>query len=142
MANVVISSNDKLCLDTKNEFLKRGCIEGIENISELRDNDLFIIIAHDNELNSGDDLIDALSGEDFPMDAQFQVVLIVCNAHDKGKGILSPAENIANFFNRNVIASTNVVEIVNINGSIDFTGNFVTVKPYSDFVSRFSQMRL
>jgi hypothetical protein len=145
MPNVVIASNDPLSQSAKDWFIKfNGYVQG-PPIDELEGNDTLLIIAHDNELKDGTPLIDFLIKEDFPM-VPFVMRLIVCSAASMkwGRGLLSPAELIANHFRRTVFASTTIVNGIwsNTMGLAIFRGDWLAVTPDTDIISLMEKLHI
>ncbi|MEM8927649.1 MAG: hypothetical protein AAGC45_05565 [Bacteroidota bacterium] len=145
MCNVVIASKDALCQSAKNWFVtKKGYEEGLESFSNLGDGKQLIIIAHDNELADGNGLIAELQKQAFPM-TDFKVILVVCSAaalNDFTTGVVTPAENLANYFKRSVFASTDIVVGQWDDSGAQFKGNYKEVKPGEDIISKLEGLDL
>jgi hypothetical protein len=59
MSNIVIASNDPVCQNAKNWFIRnQNCIEG-PPIGDLEDGETLFIIAHDTDLGTGESLINS-----------------------------------------------------------------------------------
>jgi len=146
MPNIVIASKDNLCQSAKNWFVKfKNCVETMA-LDNLGDNDTLYIIAHDAELGDADALINMIgkATANVPM-TNFKVILIVCSAASLlfSKDLQTPAENLANFLKRNVLASeNNVLGIWNDQGNASFKGKYVVVKPGDDLLSLFANMKV
>ena len=146
MANIVIASDDQLCQSAMNWFVKhQKCVNDTAKIDTLKDGEKFYIIAHDIELGDASQLIEYMSQFDFPMEADFMIVLIVCSAHTLNftQGLVTPAEAIANHFQRNVYASkTLVYGRWSDDGAASFTGDYLTVTPNTDIESLFEKLKI
>jgi len=144
MANTVITSDNELSKSLGQWLVTyKGFKNGLENFSSLKDGEELVVVAHDFELGTGTPLLEALTKEEYPM-TEFKVILIVCSAADLsfGADLLSPAENIANALNRDVLASTTVVYGEWGDGGLTIQGNFITVKPNTDLTSLMQQLTL
>lgn len=144
MSNVVIASKDALCQSAKKWFTdKKKFAEGLEKFNSLKDKELLIIIAHDTELGDSSELITELQKQDFPM-TDFKVLLIVCSAEsmDSVSGLVTPAEALANYFNRPLEASTSVVTGKWTDSFSTFEGSFITVYPKTDILSQFELLTI
>lgn len=144
MSNIVIASNDALCQSAKNWFVQNNKASEGPAIDNLGDGDILYVIAHDNELGSGEEFTQYVSSStgNFPM-TKWKCVLIVCSAAALPQvGIVSAAENVANYFQRPVFASTTTVYGEWDNNGAQFTGEFITVNPGDDIESRFANMTI
>lgn len=113
------------------------------DLTKLANGDTIVIAGHDVELGDGTAFLKSLPKVDLSK-INFSVILIVCSAQtfDFTKQIETPAETIANYFNRNVLAATNTVTADISNLEIVLGGNFQIVSPQSDVNSLFSKLSI
>jgi hypothetical protein len=144
MSNVVIASNDTVCQSAK-EWFKRKLqyVEG-PPVDVLKDGEQLVVIAHNTDLRDATAFQSFISKYDFPMAAKFTVFLIVCSAAsmDFMTELKTPAERVADFFQRTVRASdTVVVGEWNESGAV-FTGTYRDIKPGDGVTDRLANLSL
>jgi hypothetical protein len=144
MANIVIASNDPGCQSAKSWFMTNQHYVSGPPLDALKDNDKLVIIAHDAELGDGTALIQELAKSNFPMSANFSVVLIVCSAASGqfGSELMTPAERIANHFHRPVHAARGVVTGTWDPKGANFVGEFIVVHPDTDITSLLGRLSI
>ena len=145
MPNIVIATQDEICQSAKNWFVKhQDCINDGSRIDELGDGDFLYIIAHDAEMKDGTEFIEYICKFDSPM-SKFTIRMIVCSAASLlfSKGLMTPAERIANHFKRTVWASKTVVTgIWNDDGNANFKGDFIRVDPETDIETLMERLKI
>ncbi len=94
------------------------------------------------KLADGTAFLQELAKVDFPMGANFIVVLIVCSAASGlfGSELMTPAERIANHFHRPVHAARGIVTGQWDPKGANFMGDFIVVNPDTDITSLFSKL--
>jgi hypothetical protein len=144
MPNVVIASTDPLCQSAKNWLVQNNKAVVGPPIDQLEDGNQLIIIAHDTEMGDGSGFVNSINNYPFPMAAKFDVILIVCSAASTlfEKELLTPAERIANYFQRTVHASRTVVQGTWDASKMNMDGDFINVTPNTDITSLMSNLKL
>lgn len=144
MPNVVIASPDPLCQSAKKWLVdNQGAVDG-PVIDLLESGKTLFIVAHDTEMGDASAFLKAIDTCDFPMEANFKIILIVCSAASMsfGKGLLTPAERIANHFQRPVLASKNVVHGTWNATQMTLIGDYNEIPPNTDITSLISKLKL